>query len=691
MMVWLPFDLITPDTSRNLVGGKAFQLAALKRAGYQVPPGGCVPATVYETVLTANGLRERVAMELNRKPFKHMRWEEIWDASLRIRNMFLSLTLPAALIKELHAKIRETFGETEVAVRSSAPAEDSGKASFAGLHESYTGIRGPKGILHHIRLVWASLWSDRALLYRKELGLHVETSKMAVVVQQFIRGDASGVVFSQNPLAADESVVEAVAGQGEDLVSGRREPDRWHIKREDGTVSAYKPAHANRGPTITNHQAMELHHIAMDWEKRRTAPQDVEWTIRSGNISLVQARAITTPPPVEPHGADKRGWYLSLHRSLPELEDLYTHITTHVLPGMEKDAMMLAAIDLKSLSANALIAEYNRRKQINRHWLDAYWKYCIPFAHGMRFFGSIYNERLQPEDPYAFVSLLSGNPLIALKRDTALREIGRMAAANAAPATLNAAIEDWKMQYGMAFHGRQAGGLLGENILQLALRLAGTDPSRPAADTLKQQEARWFQAFSADEQHLAAQLLEIGRASYALRDNDNHYLERIRAQERRAADEIKRRMAQGTAFPPALEKELAQDFENDEPAATSSLSTEPFAHVRGKQMVGQPSSPGTATGKARVIQREQEIFSFQKGEVLIVDAISPSMTFVVPLAAAIVERRGGMLIHGAIIAREYGIPCVTGVAHATRLITTGQTVSVDGYLGLVAVRVDVKG
>ena len=105
--------------------------------------------------------------------------------------------------------------------------------------------------------------------------------------------------------------------------------------------------------------------------------------------------------------------------------------------------------------------------------------------------------------------------------------------------------------------------------------------------------------------------------------------------------------------------------------------------VKARQLVGQPAGPGMAQGKARVITGLADLGQIKKGEVLICDAIEPNMTFVVPLTAAIVERRGGMLIHGAIIAREYGIPCVTGIADATRLIRTGDRVSVDGYLGIV--------
>ena len=109
------------------------------------------------------------------------------------------------------------------------------------------------------------------------------------------------------------------------------------------------------------------------------------------------------------------------------------------------------------------------------------------------------------------------------------------------------------------------------------------------------------------------------------------------------------------------------------------------AGIRGRQLVGQPASPGIAAGKARVILRAEDLFAFQPGEILVCDAIEPNMTFVVPLAAGIVERRGGMLIHGAIIAREYGIPCVTGIPDATSLIPNGTRVTVDGFLGIVII------
>jgi len=108
--------------------------------------------------------------------------------------------------------------------------------------------------------------------------------------------------------------------------------------------------------------------------------------------------------------------------------------------------------------------------------------------------------------------------------------------------------------------------------------------------------------------------------------------------------------------------------------------------IKARQLVGQPAGAGIAFGTARVVQDSVGFsFQFKTGEVLVCDAVDPNMTFVVPLAAGIVERRGGMLIHGAIIAREYGIPCVTGIADAAKLIRTGDWVTVDGHMGIVII------
>ena len=174
------------DAPPESVGGKAKALAALAAQGVDVPRTLCVPTSWYHRYVTETKLGQRIQFELGRKSFDEMRWEEVWDTALRIRNLFLNTPLPPSLEHSLRCAVTRTFGKAPVVVRSSAPGEDSADSSFAGLHESFVNVRGSDDILKHIRLVWASLWSDGALLYRRELGLAVGESSMAVRVQRLV-------------------------------------------------------------------------------------------------------------------------------------------------------------------------------------------------------------------------------------------------------------------------------------------------------------------------------------------------------------------------------------------------------------------------------------------------------------------------------------------------------------------------
>ena len=174
---------------RRKVGGKALALSRLLKIGVQIPDTLCVTGDAYRAYVSQTGLRERISLELHRKEFSRMRWEEIWDCATRIRNLFLRVPIPSAIEADLKVSFESCFSGKAVAVRSSALDEDGSTASFAGLHESFVNIRGIESILKHIRLVWASLWSDAALLYRQEIGLSVEKSAMAVLPWWSLRED----------------------------------------------------------------------------------------------------------------------------------------------------------------------------------------------------------------------------------------------------------------------------------------------------------------------------------------------------------------------------------------------------------------------------------------------------------------------------------------------------------------------
>ena len=682
----LPLEQITAADTRQ-VGGKTVALAALARLGYRVPGSLAIPCDYYRRYLNETGLNDRLTMELGRKDFSQMRWEELWDAALRIRNLFLTTPLPETLNVEFRDILAEHFAERPLVIRSSAPGEDSASCSFAGLHDSFVNISSREEQLLAIRKVWASLWSDRALLYRQELGLDVSASSMAVLVQELIVGEKSGVVFSVAPNASDQLAIEAVWGLNQGMVDGSIEPDFWALDRDSSKIRNYRPAEreaklvAQAGvlitlptsaaerhqPVLTDEQLTTVARIALSLEKQFSCPQDCEWTWQKGELVLLQARPITAT-----RESDPRSWYFNLHRSLDNLQQLQRRIENEIMPGMEEAATQLAAIDLMALSAAELTEELEKRLCLQADWEEAYRTDCIPMAHGIRLFGEFYNDSLRPENPFEFIELLRGAELRALQRNSRL-------------ATLAVQLQQQhELTDNLTEQLRTQADEIGLSVEQtLRLLRQMPEPSRlPPASKRTELEKKYREHFSPEDWLHAEQLLAVGEASYRLRDDDNISLDKLNRELDRAENEVRKRHAEGRGnFSGILARIEARESRLSSPTQTETPSAN--LAFRARQLQGQPASPGLATARARVIRSKNDLSDFQRGEILVCDAIDPAMTFIVPLAAGIIERRGGMLIHGAIIAREYGIPCVSGIAAAADIINTGDQMTIDGDLGLV--------
>jgi len=372
---------------------------------------------------------------------------------------------------------------------------------------------------------------------------------------------------------------------------------------------------------------------------------------------------------------------------------------------MAREAETLSKVDLEALSVSALTDEIRRRSAINTRWVDVYWSEFIPFAHGIRLFGQIYNERVKPEDPYEFMQLLGQTPLVNVQRNEALEELAalvredpllRQAIDERRDAILNPLFEEQMERFIDSFGdlscpvtgGKQC-GQGPEALIKIVLELAD-HPRLPkkavsqAAETLRQQ---FFDTFPPAERTEAEALLDLARASYRIRDDDNIMIGRIEAQLIAAVNEGKKRLSGGVSSRGLQELVEGAQFGG---ISSSSGESEPTGKytAQARQLVGQPAGPGIVRGQARIVADPAEIANFKSGEILVVDAVDPNMTYIVPLAAGIVERRGGMLIHGAIIAREYGLPCVTGIPEATTRIRTGHVITVDGFLGIVTLSSD---
>ena len=707
---------------RHRVGGKGYALSLLAKSGFKIPRTVCITSDTYQEYVRRTGLRERILLELHRKDFKEMRWEEIWDCATRIRNMFLTKPLPDDLAQEIRNGIGDRFRGKTVAVRSSAPEEDDAQSSFAGLHESFINVAGVESMLKHIRLVWSSLWSDAALMYRQEIGLDVEKSSMAVVVQETVAGDRSGVTFTRNPNDENQGIIESVYGLNQGLVDGTVEPDRWIIDRARNTIVSHTtperkywiipsqngvrlaelPEEKSAHPPLTPQEVNFVFKTARKAEESFNMPQDVEWTFKGDSLVLLQSRPITTLRSGKPE--DERGWYLSLHRSFDNLKNLRRKIEEELIPGMISVAASLSAQDLIKLSDQALAAEIRTRWEINHKWVNIYWADFIPYAHGVRLFGQVYNDALQPTDPYEFIDLLTNTAMASIARNNMLMDLAAMIRSDQDLAEklkrgddsnldvqffsrINQFIEKFGDLSCAVTGGKDCvlgTGPLYRLLLEMADHPAQTS-GREKKDRINRLCLNYLNSFDDDQKAWAEELLELARSSYQLRDDDNIYLGRIEAQLLAAVQEAKRRL-EGRTDEQA--KEILRQTLEEVDFGTESQKAAPAAKASGhklqaRQLIGQPAGPGISKGKARVIRGHSDLADFKHGEVLVCDAVDPNITFVIPLAAGVVERRGGMLIHGAIIAREYGLPCITGIPDATTLIQTGDEITVDGYLGIV--------
>jgi pyruvate,water dikinase len=726
-------ELLVPlDGARSLaltdVGGKAARLAELAGAGFRVPRGSCLTTAAYAAFVEEHGLAARVRVELGRKPLAETRWEEMWDAALRLRSLFLACALPASVEQALQAALAAFAPGTVLTVRSSAPHEDRAGASFAGLHESVGRVCGEAELRDAVRIVWASLWSDAALLYMAELGMDPARSRMAVVIQERVDATPSGLAFGIDPRGpdSDRQVVEAVPGGCGDLVDGVVDPDRWILERRAGAVVSWRPgargAPEPATPLLGSGDLVRLHGVLHSVEALCGWPPDVEWTGVGEALHLLQARPVTGAARPD----DERRWYLGLRPSLRRLRTLRTLVAEERLPALEAEGERLAAEDLEGLGDAALASALERRATCLAHWRAVYREEFIPLAHGVRALGTYYDDLVQPSDPFEFVGLVRGEELRAMQRNRELAGLGaRLHAEPVLAAAVERALNEQPLALdaleeapgGAAFRvafdelrssalDQELGGerlaarpdaLLG-HVLELSRGVEAGDGEEPVGPSRAELERRLFDAAGPARAEEARERLALGRLAWRLRDDDNLLLGRVESQLLRAAEEARTRLVRAGRLP---EEERAT--ERRAPTFAMALrapdggalelaperADEPGPHdprrARPRQLTGQPGSPGIASGPARHVRGVDDVGRFRRGDVLLCDAVQPNMTLLVPLAAAIVERRGGMLIHGAIIARELGIPCVNGVSRALSDVPDGELVTVDGDLGLVTV------
>ena len=313
----------------EFAGGKGANLGELTRAGFSVPPGFVIGAPAYDRFITERGLRDRIAVMLADLDVDDA--EALRRVADEVRAMVATEPVPEVVEAEIRQEYARLGADASVAVRSSATAEDTEAASFAGMNETFLNVRGADAVVRAVRQCWASLFGARTIFYRASRGFGQADMDIAVVVQQQVDAERAGVMFTIDPStgATDHIVIEGAYGLGEAVVSGRVSPDRYVVdkttlairareihpktssiesREAGGTVVREVTAEEALRATLTDEEAQALARLGTEVERHYGAAQDTEWAIdRDGKTWMLQSRPVTAvghaaAAAVEPEG-----------------------------------------------------------------------------------------------------------------------------------------------------------------------------------------------------------------------------------------------------------------------------------------------------------------------------------------------------------------------------------------------------
>ncbi len=327
----------------SIAGGKGASLGEMTGAGIPVPPGFVVLASAFERFLEETDIGVEIDAILH--TVKHTEMHTVENASEKIQALILAADMPQDIAKEIMQQYKKLCAKPApkersptqggastgrsgfsgfVAVRSSATAEDSASAAWAGQLDTFLNTT-KKDLLENVQKCWASLFTPRAIFYRHEKGLHTQKISVAVVVQKMVESEVSGIAFSVHPVTEDRNqlIIEAGFGLGEAIVSGQITPDSYVVEKsprriidkniseqtrllfraslylgkvEQPGANEWKELSKPEGERqkLSDKQILELSDLVLQIERNYGFPCDIEWALADGKFYILQSRLITT-------------------------------------------------------------------------------------------------------------------------------------------------------------------------------------------------------------------------------------------------------------------------------------------------------------------------------------------------------------------------------------------------------------
>ena len=297
-------------TKLAIVGGKGVNLGELSRIeGIEVPEGFCVTTKAYKEIIGNNRKFHSLLDQLSL--IKVDNRESISEISAQIRKVIEEITIPQDIENEITCQLKQLGKKNAYAIRSSATMEDLATASFAGQQDTYLNIIGKDAILKNISKCWASLFTERAVIYRLQNGFDNKKVFLSVVIQKMVFPEAAGIMFTADPITINRKVtsIDASFGLGEALVSGLVNADNYKVRdgriidkkistkklaiyalKEGGTVEKEVEADRQNRQTLTDEQILELEKTGRRIEACFGSPRDIEWCLYGNKFYIVQSR-----------------------------------------------------------------------------------------------------------------------------------------------------------------------------------------------------------------------------------------------------------------------------------------------------------------------------------------------------------------------------------------------------------------
>ncbi len=682
-VIWLK-DLGKKDV--QIAGGKGAQLGELKKAGFNVPNG---------FVVTVEGCKELL------KESKTVE-REIIDA-----------------VKKLEIKL---------AVRSSATMEDQKDASFAGQMETYLEVEQEK-IIETAKKCIRSLSKASSYSARK----NIKKQSMAVVIQNMVDADKAGVVFSINPVNGnDEIVIEAGKGIGKKIVGGETIPDRYYIEKENLTI---KKKETGPEPAVTDEEAIKIAAYARKIEKYYSSPQDIEWAYKGKGLAIIQARPIT---------AIQKKWKKIISR---EYAVQYTELSLKCLSPLNKDLVPYAFYEQVYIPEDGNESCYVDEgkwkhfvaglKEIYVDNPDNYEKFENDFIKaGTEYMATakkisemelskkstkellkIYDEYLKKNlnyGPFIWMQFLINNfyseKAKEIIKNTELMNSMLRPEKKAAAIKLSEIAEKWgnmsEREKGMAYENFKWMPCLDihnlpwtkdefeshisefrpkENIKQGKIELSSKDARiisitrklaylKDLKDDFRRQGVMHSQKlFSEIAERIGISLKDI---SYATEEEVIDFLEKGK----KPSEIDERQKGFAIYFNSKNQIECKSGKEADKLAKRIGVKKQEAIHYDIK---GTSAAQGIVEGKVTIIKGVADLTKVRKGDIMVAVTTHPDYVPAMQKTSAIVTDEGGITSHAAIIAREYGLPCIVGTRNATKILKDGDRVEVNANTGEV--------